>query len=118
MPSPTAEAFAHGVLDAFSRSREACATFLLTHASARFASSVGDVAHLTHLFNNAAWSPLVTASRREIVEIESIGPAARATIRAVPAGDGTPADYLLSLKQTNDGNWLITGLVRSELTAM
>ena len=118
MPSPTADAFVREVLDAFARSREACATFLLTHASPRFASSVGDVAHLTHLFNNPAWSPLVIALRREVVEIESIGPAARATIRALPDGDGTPADYLLSLKQTDEGAWLITGLVRSELTAM
>lgn len=118
MAASTAKAFAAEVVDAFSLTREACAGFLLTHASPRFASSVGDAAHLTHLFNNPAWEPLVTASSREVLEVESIGRAARAAIRATPEDGGPPADYLLSLKQNEQDAWVITGLVRSELTAM
>jgi hypothetical protein len=114
----TAGEFASEVLRAFSSNEDACAEFLLAHASPRFASSVGDTAHLKHLFKNPAWAPLLSATSREIVSLDCVGDAARATVRAVQDAGGPPADYLLSVKRSEAGVWAITGLVRAELTAM
>lgn len=102
---------------------------LLSVASPRFASRVGDATHLAHLFGNAAWAPLLGHAAAEACEIAILGDAARATLR-VRAADGTTVSYLASLRREElredacddaregeDGGpcWRLTGLVRSEL---
>ena len=100
--------------------REA-AEALLGLAAPRLTGKLGGAAHLTHLFANPAWAPLLGHRSARVAGLERIGDAARARIE-VEAADGVRVAYLASLRREPDDvvdpAWRLTGLVREELAAL
>lgn len=91
---------------------------LLRVADPRMTGKLGGVDHLTHLFANAAWAPLLGHRAARVGGLERIGDAARARVE-VEAADGARVAYLASLRRAPgdaaDRAWRLTGLVREEL---
>lgn len=91
---------------------------LLRVAAPRLAGKLGGAAHLTHLFTNPAWAPLLGHRAARLGALERIHDAARARIE-VEAADGTRVVFLASLRRAPDDAadpaWRLTGLVREEL---
>lgn len=91
---------------------------LLRVASSRLAGKLGGSAHLTHLFANPAWAPLLGHRSARVDGLDRIGDAARARIE-VEAADGARVAYLASLRRVPgdavEPAWRLTGLVREEL---
>lgn len=96
----------------------AAADALMRVAAPRLTGKLRGATHLTHLFANPAWAPLLGHRSARVGDLERIGHAARARIE-VEAADGARVAYLASLTRAPDDAadpvWRLTGLVREEL---